>query len=150
MAEILDNKDKNILDALKENSRLSTQQIAKKIFIPITTVHNRIKKLEKEGIIKKYTVILDNKKIGKQITAYVLIVVDYISLKEANLTQHQLAKKIKENPNVEEIAIVTGGTDILLKVRVSDIDELDSFITKYLRNTGGVEKTQTLVVLHES
>lgn len=149
MKEILDEKDWRILAVLKENSRLSTQQIAKKTLIPITTVHNRIKKLEKEGIIKGYTVVLDNKRIGRQIAAYILVVVDYTLLKKLKLSQHQLAKKIKENPSVEEVAMVTGGTDIILKVRVADIDTLDEFVTKYLRNVDGVERTQTMVVLHE-
>lgn len=149
MAKILDNKDKKILDILKENSSLSTQQIAKKTLIPITTVHNRIKKLKEEGIIKKYTVVMDNKKMGRQIAAYILITVDYNLLKKIKISQHQLAKKIKENHDVEETAMVTGGTDIILKVRVSDIDALDEFVTKYLRNIDGVEKTQTMVVLNE-
>ena len=51
MTYILDDKDKKIIEILKENSRLSTQQISKKTLIPITTVHHRIKKLEKEKII---------------------------------------------------------------------------------------------------
>ncbi|MCK5282506.1 MAG: Lrp/AsnC ligand binding domain-containing protein [Nanoarchaeota archaeon] len=42
-----------------------------------------------------------------------------------------------------------GGTEIIIKIRVKDIDEMDEFITKYLRNIGGVEKTQTMVILHE-
>lgn len=149
MAGILDEKDRKIIDVLKENSKLSTQQIAKKTSIPITTVHNRIKKLEKEGIIKKYTIVLDNKKIGKPITAYVLVIVDYNTLKKKNISQHQLSAHIKQNPDVEEAAMVTGGTDIILKIRVSDIDSLDDFVTKYLRNVEGVEKTQTMVILHE-
>ena len=49
----MDEKDEKILKLLKENSKLTTQQISKKTLIPITTIHNRIKKLEKEGIIKK-------------------------------------------------------------------------------------------------
>ena len=51
----MDKKDKTILELLNENSKLTTSQISKKTIIPITTVHNRIKKLEKEGIITGYT-----------------------------------------------------------------------------------------------
>ena len=145
----MDYKDEKILDVLKENSKLSTQQISKKTSIPITTVHHRIKRLEKEGVIKKYTVVLDSKKIGKAIAAYINIVVDYKLLKEKNMSQHELAKKLNQHESVEESAMVTGGTDIIIKVRVENIDELDNFVTKYLRNIDGIKKTQTMVILNE-
>jgi DNA-binding Lrp family transcriptional regulator len=145
----MNEKDKKILQVLKENSKLSTQKISKKTSIPITTVHNRIKKLEKKGIIKKYTVILDNKKIGRPISAYVLITVDYKLLKQIKKTQYDLIKKLKSSELVEEAAIVTGETDLITKVRVRDIEELDNFVTTYLRNVDGIEKTKTLVVLSE-
>ena len=90
-----------------------------------------------------------SKKIGKHISAYILIVVDYKSLKENKITQHELAKKIRQHEFVEETAMVTGGTDIIIKVRVKNIDELDYFVTKYLRNINGIEKTQTMVILNE-
>ena len=145
----MDEKDEKILKLLRENSKLTAQQISKKVLMPITTVHNRIKKLEKEGIIKKYTLEVDNKKIGRAIAAYVQIIVDYKLLKEKKMSQHDLAKKLKQHEFVEEVAMITGGTDIIIKVRVKNIDELDNFVTKYLRNIEGIEKTQTMVVLNE-
>lgn len=145
----MDEKDEKILELLKENSKLTTQQISKKILIPITTVHNRIKKLEKNGIIKKYTLEIDNKKIGKNITAYIHIVVDYKLLKGIKMSQLELANKIKQNEYVEEAAMVTGGTDIIIKMRAKNVDELNYFVTKYLRNIDGIEKTQTTIVLSE-
>lgn len=145
----MDWKDERILNVLKENSKLSTQQISKRVSIPITTVHHRIKKLEKDGVIKKYTVVLDPKKIGKPISAYILVTVNYNLLKQIKRTQHDLTKKLKSHDNVEEASMVTGGTDIIIKIRVKDIDELDDFVTKYLRNIEGIEKTQTTVILNE-
>ena len=145
----MDKKDEKILELLRENSKLTTNQISKKTLIPVTTVHNRIKKLEKEGIIKIYTVEFDNKKLGKNLAAYIHIVVDYKLLKEIKMSQHELARKLRQNEFVEEAAMVTGGTDIIIKVRAKDIDDLDNFITKYLRNIDGIEKTQTMVILHE-
>ena len=145
----MDKKDEKILELLKENSKLTTQQISKKTLIPITTVHSRIKKLEKEGVINKYSLKLDHKKLGKNISAYIHIVVDYKSLKENKITQHELAKKIRQHEFVEEAAMVTGGTDIIIKVRVKNVDELDYYVTKYLRNINGIEKTQTMVILNE-
>ncbi len=145
----MDTKDRLILNFLKENSKLSTQKISKKTRIPITTVHNRIKRLQKEGIIKKYTVLLDNKKLGKALSAYIAIIVNYDLLKKLNISQHDLAKKLKKSENVEEVSMITGGTDIIIKIRVANIEAMDDFVTKYLRNVDGIEKTQTMVILHE-
>ena len=149
MEEILDKKDLAILEILEENARLSSQEISKKTLIPISTVHHRIKKLEKEGIIEKYTINLNKKKLGKEVASYILIIVDYKLLREMKMSQYELAKKIKKNKCVEEAAMITGGTDIIIKVRVKNIEELNEFVTKYLRNIEGVEKTQTMVILNE-
>ena len=146
----LDKKDSAILVVLKENAKLSTQQISKKTRIPITTVHNRIKKLEKEGIIKGYTVVLDNKKIGKPLAAHILVTVDYKLLKELKKSQYELAQQLLRHPCVESSAMITGASDIIIKIRAKDIDELNDFVTIYLRNVQGVEKTQTAIVLNEA
>ncbi len=143
----IDKKDLSILEKLKENARYSSQQISALTRIPITTVHNRIKKLEKLGAIKGYTVILDHKKLGKEIAAYILITVDYKLLKEKDNSQHDLAQLLSKNGLVEEVSIVTGGSDIIIRIRVSNIDDLDYFVTRHLRNIDGVEKTQTMIVL---
>lgn len=145
----MDNKDEKILELLRENSKLTSQQLSKKTLMPITTVHNRIKKMEKEGIIKRYTLELDNKKVGRGLGAYILITVDYKLLKEVKSTQRELARKIRSHPNVEESSMVTGGADIVIKVRVIDIDALDQFVTVHLRNINGIEKTQTMIILNE-
>lgn len=143
---IMDEKDERILEILKENSSLSTQQISKRTSIPITTVHNRIKKLKKDGVIEKYTVVLNHKKIGKAISSYISVIVDYRYTKQS---QHEMAKKLKSKDFVEEVSIVTGSTDMIVKIRVKDIDELNHFVIKYLRMLEGVERTETLVILDE-
>ncbi len=146
----MDSKDEKILNTLKENSRLSSQQISKRTAIPITTVHNRIKKLLSEGVIEKFTIKLNPKKLGKTLAAYILVTVDYTSLKRAKTSQHELVAKLKKHPLVEEAAMVTGASDVILKVRVGRIDELDKFVTVDLRNIDGIEKTQTAVILNEA
>ena len=71
MKQLIDEKDKKILEILKENSNLSTYKIHKKTLIPVTTVNNRIKKLNKLGVIKKYTIEIDKSKLGFNLAAYV-------------------------------------------------------------------------------
>ncbi len=146
---IMDTKNEKILKLLRENSKLTTQHISKKTSIPITTVHNRIKKLVEQGIIKKYTIEVDHEKLGKNVAAYIHIIVDYTLLKQKKISQHELAKRLKLLESVEEVAMVTGEKDIILKVREKNIASLDMFVTKHLRNIEGIEKTHTSVILHE-
>ncbi len=146
----MDEKDEKILKLLRENSKLTSQQISKKTLVPITTVHNRIKNLEKNGIIKRYTLEVDSRKIGKAIAAYILVTVDYKLLQQLKISQYELTKKLKYCPEVEEAAMITGASDIIIKARVKDMEELNEFVTVELRNIKGVEKTQTAVILNEA
>jgi DNA-binding Lrp family transcriptional regulator len=143
----LDDKDILIVSALKANGRFSSQQIAKITKLPLSTVHNRIKKMETSGAIKGYTVLTDDKKTG-MIAAYVLIGVNYHPSEGELVDQYELAKKIKSVRSVEEVSMTTGTSDIIIKVRARGIDELNDLVTKQLRNFKGVDKTQTLVVLN--
>jgi len=144
----LDEKDFLLLKILKENSKLSTKEISKKLLMPLTTIHNRIKKLERMNAIKNYTVNLNDKTLGT-LSAFILVTVDYNILKLRNTTQHELVKTIKANDLVEQTAMVTGSHDVIIKVRVKNIQELDNFVTIYLRNLHGIQKTQTMVILNE-
>jgi len=145
----LDKKDLAILEHLKEDAKLTTNQLSKKLNIPVTTVHNRIKKLEKIGVIEGYTVRIDNKKIGKPILAYVLISVMYTLPTGKKIKQDELALTLKKFDEIEEISIMAGVTDILIKVRVATVDALNDFIIKKLRSVDGVDKTQTMLVLSQ-
>ena len=143
----LDEKDLQVLEELKQNAKRTTSQISKRVNLPITTVHNRIKKLEKLGIIKRYTVELDYKKLDKPMTAYVMVQVIYMLPSGIKVMQEDVAKHIKGLPGVELVELLTGTTDIMVKVRVKDVDELNDFIIRKLRKIEGVDKVQTSVVL---
>ena len=144
----LDDKDFAVIELLKKDSKLSSKELSKKLLMPITTIHNRIKKLEKIGAIKNYTVVLDDKTLGT-LSAYILVSVDYNILKLRNSTQYELVKTIKAHNVVEHTAMLTGAHDIIIRVRVKNIQALDDFVTKHLRNLYGIEKTQTMVILNE-
>ena len=147
---MIDKKDILILNALNKNAKASVLAISKETGLPGTTVNNRIKKLEKSKVIKGYTIKVDNKKTGRKTAAYVLMTVDYNLLKERKISQEDLAKQIMKETSVEEANMVTGNFDIIVKVRVEDIEELNNTVTEKLRNIDGVEKTQTMVILKEA
>jgi len=142
-------EDLKILNVLKQNSKLSVREISKRTKIPATTVHTRLKKLKKGGIIKKYTVELDMEKLGRPILAYVNTSADYGYLKKKNLTPNKMADRIIKHPFIEFSSAVTGRVDIVFRVRVKDIQELDALIN-FLRTQEGILSTETLVVLYEA
>lgn len=146
---MIDEKDSQILEELRKNAKLTTSQISKKTRIPITTIHNRIKKLEKEKIIKNYTLSLDFEKLGKPLTAYILLTINQTLPSHKKISQEDVGKKIKTFEDVETVDMVTGATDILIKVRSKSMNDLNDFITHKLRNIEGVDKTQTMMVLKE-
>ena len=145
----LDEKDFAIIELLKKDAQLTTSKISKATRIPITTVHNRIKKLAQTGIIKNFTISLDQEKIGKSISAYILLTVNQNLVSGKKISQQSIAAKIKEMGEIESVDITTGATDMILKVRCSNIRALNSLITSKLRQISGVDKTQTMMVLEE-
>ena len=71
-------------------------------------------------------------------------------MRELKKDQHQLVKEIKMLQEVERVDIVTGTTDIVIKVRVKDVEEYDKFLLTKLQKIQGVDKTQSLVVINEN
>jgi len=144
----LDKKDLQIIDILKEHGEFTTRQISKKTLLPTTTIHNRIKKLRKEGIIKKFTVELDPSKIGKSFVGYVLISANLSLLKQKKKTQYDLAEELRKFYFIERVDIVSGGTDLVAIVRVRDVEEFDKVLLGKMQLVEGIDRTQSLIVIH--
>ncbi|MEW6749015.1 MAG: Lrp/AsnC family transcriptional regulator [Candidatus Micrarchaeota archaeon] len=135
----LDDKDFAILETLKKDSSLSIQRIAKRTGIPIATVHHRLKKLKAEGVISKYTIVIDQAKLGKKLVAHVLI-------KAMPKTDHiVLLEKLMKHGCVEDGSAITGSFDILLKVRVADVEALDQYVLKHLRTYDEIAQSDTMI-----
>ena len=146
----LDDKDLKIIEELKANSDYTTRQIAKKTLLPVTTVHNRVQKLRKQKVIKHFTIEVDNTLLGKNVSAYILVSADLKYLKEKHMSQYDLAKDIRKLYCIEKVDIVTGGTDLVVFLRVSSIKELDEVLLGKLQLVDGVANTRSLVVLNEA
>lgn len=148
MDNFFDDKDGKILEILKNESNCTTRKIAKLTLLPITTIHNRIKKLDKEKIIKRYTIDVDNDKIGKGFLVYILITANLQILKAKNRTQYDIAKELRKFHFTERVDIVSGGTDLVAMVRVKDVSEYDKVLLGKIQVIEGIEKTQSLIVIH--
>ncbi|OGX30755.1 MAG: hypothetical protein A2787_00165 [Omnitrophica WOR_2 bacterium RIFCSPHIGHO2_01_FULL_48_9] len=139
--------NEKILNILRQNAKLSTREISQQVKIPITTVHNRIKKMEGEGVIKGYTAIVDHKKLGKNIQAIIDISVNYMGPAGRTISQQKLAEQLYQMTQVENCYITTGKSDISIQVIAKDVEELNDFVINKLRNIPGVENTTTSIVL---
>ena len=102
-----------------------------------------------EEIIKNFTITLNYDKIGRHIPAFIFVNVEKTELKDKNYCYSNLAKKIKQLPEVENSCAVTGTFDILVKVRVEDVTKLNEFLER-LREIKGIRKTQTAIILEEA
>jgi len=144
----LDEKDKKIIEILEEHADFTTRQIAKQTLLPTTTIHNRIKKLKKLGIIKKFTIVLDDHQVDRGYIAHILIKTDLRLLKQKKKTQHDVASDLKKLYFVYKVDIVSGGTDIIVLVKVRDVKEFDKILLGKLQLVEGIENTTTLTVIH--
>lgn len=138
-ASPLDAKDSLIIGELKANSRLSEQKIARRTGIPMTTVHNRMKRLRESGIIESFTVKLNYQKLGKPLVAFVMLK----AIHEAD--QRALLGQVAKIPGVFEAAMITGEFDILFKARVGSMDELNRIVVQGLRRQKTIGETRTMI-----
>jgi len=135
----LDEIDKELLRILQDNAKTPYSKISKRLGVSEATVHLRIRKLLKKGVIKRFQAIVDPEKVGKGTVAIIALTADPRKYEE-------VLEKLKEIPDVYEIYDVTGEYYTILKVRVGSREEL----TKVLDEIGrieGVESTRTMFVL---
>ena len=119
-------------------------RIAKKIKQPSTTIHYNIKKLEKEKVILAYKAVFDYKKIGEGFCTYVLI---NLSPDEYG-NPERIGKELAKHPEIESVDIITGDWEMILKVRVKDIDEFYSFV-KNVISRKGIDKIKSLTSMKQ-
>ena len=136
----LDELDLRIIALLNQDARKSYRDIAKEVEASISTVSNRIRKLETEGVITGYAPLIDESKIGFDVLAVV-----GVKIHKGKLLEVQ--RRIAKDERVSHVFDVTGEWDSILVVRLKSTRELDSFI-KRLGSMEYVENTYTQVVLN--
>ena len=114
---------------------------------PISTIHFRVKKLEKEKIIKYYKGEVDWKKAGYGVMAYVLISVDINMLRNLKKTQDMLLEELMQLPYVMDGNITTSEADVVLRIIAKDTQHLKEIILSNIQSKPGIVNTKTMVVL---
>jgi len=140
VVKLLDDLDVAILRRLNHNARKSFRDIARELEVSISTVSNRVKRLEAEGVVLGYAPILDEKKLG-----YDVLAVIGIRISKGKLLEVQ--RKIAREDRVVEVYDVTGEYDSVIVARFRNTRDLDAFIKKLVAMEN-VERTYTQVVLN--
>jgi len=143
---MIDEIDAQILMMLQENGRLSNAAIAEQVGLTTSTVFDRIKRLEKRGIIQRYVALVDPVALGKPITAFVRLVVGADTNEDYLTSKRQFAEVCREEPDVLECHTVAGEDCYVLKVRAADTGQLEALIER-LRSQAVVTRTTTNIVL---
>jgi DNA-binding Lrp family transcriptional regulator len=136
---VLSDTDVKILQVLLEDARFSSRQVAKKVGVSVGTVLSRIKRMEDDGLIKGYSVILNHEKLG-----YELTVVMEVTVSKGRLIE--MENEIAKIQNVCSVYDVTGLTDAFIIAKFKTREELGKF-TKRLLALPYIERTNTHVVL---
>ncbi len=139
----LDAIDLQILDLLTKNGKLGNKEIAAAIGLSTTPTFERIKRLERKGIIKGYTAILDKKKIGKGLKVFC-----QVSLKSHNAEIIDgFEAEIIHLSEVSACYHIAGDFDYSLFIEVADMDEYQHFLKQKLANIPNIANVQTAFVM---
>lgn len=141
----LDKIDRAILALLQENAHLTMQEVGKRINLSKTPVHERIKRLEQEGIITKYVALLNKKSLGNLLTVYCHVTLD----KQTRDTFLEFDRIVGDLPEVLECNRVSGTFDYVLKIVIRDMATYNRFYQNQLSVIPGVLHISSYFVMEE-
>ena len=140
--EKLDDIDLKILSIIQDNARAPISKLAKQVGLSPPSVHERISKLEERGVIVEYVAVLDAKKLGKSLTAFIGITLDRTCCKDEDVIN-----TLKMIPEVQEVHRIAGEEDLLLKMKTEDTSTLEKMLINEVTGIKGVAKTRTMIAL---
>lgn len=141
----IDTTDQKILQLLQEDAKMTTKEIAFKLELSVTAIYERIKKLEKSGVIMKYVALVDKSKIEK----------DFMVLCQVRLVQHtkenvsRFEREILKLDEVLECIHVSGDYDYILKIYEKNMKAYRDFLVNKLTAIKGIGSTQSNFMINE-
>jgi DNA-binding Lrp family transcriptional regulator len=140
MSSELDEIEIKILKELQRNARLSFKELSLNTGIPKSTIYRKVKKLEEKGIIRRYTINVDESLLEGKITAFILIEIDPDRI-------DVVGQGLREIREITGVYRITGPYNLIVKVRCSDINDLNSLIKRLHKL--GARRTITNIVLEK-
>ncbi|MBI6875412.1 Lrp/AsnC family transcriptional regulator [Clostridium aciditolerans] len=136
----MDSLDVKILKLLENNARVTASEISSKINLSIPAVSDRLKKLDASGVIEKYTVIINAKKLNRNLT-----VIMFISLESPKYT-NKFLEAVQREEEILECHYLAGDYDYALKIITENTETLEKLLNK-IKGLNGISKTKTTVSL---
>src|SRR5215475_15243628 len=138
----MDDIDRQIVDALRADGRMSMRALADLIHISRASAYARVARLEREGVITGYAALIDSVRAGYALSAYV-----YLNI--AQRSWKSVRGQLLSMPEVDHVALVSGEHDILLRVRARDAVDLRDVVLTRLQEIPEVRATQTVLIFEE-
>ncbi len=141
--DAIDRTDVRILEQLQRDGRLSHVELAERVGLSATPCTRRVRRLEQAGIIRGYAAIVDPKRVGQKVSAYIQIKLE----RHTDDVIERFRRTLEERPEVVAAHAMTGEMDFLLQVVVPDLDALGQFTLHQLLKLPGVRDVRSSLVL---
>ena len=139
----LDSIDKGILRVLKKDAKTTVRRLAEELNLSSTPTYERIKKLERAGVIENYTININEALIGKRLFAFA-----HISLRNHTKALFaELEANLLNIPEIVEVHAVSGSTDFIVKILVEDMDDYKNFIMEKLFDVPNIGRVESFISL---
>jgi len=145
LPEGLDRIDLRILRVLQDDARITHQKLAEAVHLSASSVHERVKRLQRDGFILGYRAQLNPDKLGAALMVFVEVLLD----RTVHDVMDTFKAAVQARPEILECHLVAGGFDYLLKTRVADMAAYRHFIGSGIWSLPGVRETRTYVVMEE-
>jgi len=140
----IDNTDRQIMEILLQNARTPYTEIAERLIVSPGTIHVRMKKLENMGVVQGTELIVDPKKLGLDLTAFI-----GVFLKES-VQYRDVVSRLSDIEEIVEAYYTTGGYSIFLKIICSNTDHLRQVLNEKIQKVKGIQRTETMISLEQS
>ena len=141
----LDRIDRKILRGLQENGRVSFTELAERVGLSPSPCLERVRRLEREGFIRRYTALLDPGRLDAGLLVFVEISLDY---KSPDIFE-RFRESVRNLPEILECHLVSGHFDYLLKARIADMQDYRALLGEILKTLPGVRDSRSFVVMEE-
>jgi Lrp/AsnC family transcriptional regulator, regulator for asnA, asnC and gidA len=139
----IDDLDLKILSELAQDASISVPKLSKKISVNASVVYSRIKRLVKRGLIKKFTIVINDEALGFGVKALTGINMD-------SKLRDNVLNELFKIPEVREVAEVTGRFDILVTMTSRSLDEMHQLISEKVGRIEGIQRTETFIEMRKT
>lgn len=142
---VLSRIDRRLLHELQQDGRTTYSDLGRRIGLSTTACIDRVRKLEREKIIRGYTAIIDPESVGQSL----IVLIQVTLIKNSQQAFHDFNKAIRQLPEVQECFLISGNFDYLVKARMRDMNHYRSFLGETLLSLPGVQETVSLPVMEQ-